>query len=134
MFSYNFRRSSFQYSSNSIPCSARQKYSSSICSNSRDRNVKLRGLISLRNALPICAMPDGNFLRGFGTKVGQRRFVFGRADVSLEHQIEGARRRQQRPIFWIKLSRQRMFLFDCFDFFTEEHGSCKASILVKLCG
>jgi hypothetical protein len=39
------------------------KNSSSICSNSRERKVKLRGLISLRNALPICAMPKGSFLR-----------------------------------------------------------------------
>ena len=39
------------------------KNSSSICSNSRERNVKLRGLISLRNALPICAMPNGIFWR-----------------------------------------------------------------------
>ena len=25
--------------------------------------MKLRGLISLRNALPICAMPNGSFFR-----------------------------------------------------------------------
>ena len=35
------------------------KYSISICSNSRERKMKLRGVISLRNALPICAMPKG---------------------------------------------------------------------------
>jgi hypothetical protein len=35
----------------------------SICSNSRVRKVKLPGVISLRNALPICAMPNGTFCR-----------------------------------------------------------------------
>ena len=39
------------------------KYSISICSNSRERKMKLRGVISLRNALPICAMPNGTFAR-----------------------------------------------------------------------
>ena len=39
------------------------KNSSSICSNSRERKVKLRGLISLRNALPIWQMPNGTFCR-----------------------------------------------------------------------
>jgi hypothetical protein len=35
----------------------------SICSNSRVRNVKFPGVISLRKALPICAMPNGTFCR-----------------------------------------------------------------------
>ena len=35
----------------------------SICSNSRVRKMKLPGVISLRNALPICAMPNGTFCR-----------------------------------------------------------------------
>ena len=39
------------------------KYSISICSNSRVRKMKLPGVISLRNDLPICAMPNGGFLR-----------------------------------------------------------------------
>ena len=39
------------------------KYSISICSNSRVRKVKLPGVISFRNALPIWAMPKGSFLR-----------------------------------------------------------------------
>ena len=39
------------------------KYSISICSNSRVRNVKLPGVISLRNALPICATPNGSLRR-----------------------------------------------------------------------
>ena len=46
--------------SRSLGCT---KNSSSACSNSRERNVKLRGLISLRNALPICAIPNGIFWR-----------------------------------------------------------------------
>ena len=45
------------------PASGRTKYCISICSNSRIRNTKLPGLISLRNDLPICAIPNGIFLR-----------------------------------------------------------------------
>ena len=47
--------------SSSVPGST--KNSSSICSNSRMRNTKLPGVISLRNDLPICAIPNGIFLR-----------------------------------------------------------------------
>ena len=43
--------------------SGRTKYCISICSNSRIRKTKLPGLISLRNDLPIWAMPKGSFLR-----------------------------------------------------------------------
>ena len=39
------------------------KNSISICSNSRVRKMKLPGVISLRNDLPTCAMPNGGFLR-----------------------------------------------------------------------
>ncbi len=39
------------------------KYSISICSNSRVRKIKLPGVISLRKALPCCAIPNGNCLR-----------------------------------------------------------------------
>ena len=39
------------------------KYSISICSNSRVRKVKLPGVTSLRNALPIWAMPKGSLRR-----------------------------------------------------------------------
>ena len=39
------------------------KYSISICSNSRVRKMKFPGVISLRNDFPICAMPNGGFLR-----------------------------------------------------------------------
>jgi len=35
------------------------KYSISICSNSRERKMKLRGVISLRNDFPIWAIPTG---------------------------------------------------------------------------
>ena len=41
----------------------RTKYCISICSNSRIRKTKLPGLISLRNDLPIWAIPNGSFLR-----------------------------------------------------------------------
>lgn len=37
------------------------KYSISICSNSRERNMKFRGVISFLNAFPICAIPKGIF-------------------------------------------------------------------------
>ena len=40
-------------------CSGWQKNSISICSNSRERKVKFRGVISLRKLLPIWAMPNG---------------------------------------------------------------------------
>ncbi len=40
-----------------------QKNSISICSNSRERNVKLRGVISLRKLLPIWAIPNGTRTR-----------------------------------------------------------------------
>ena len=40
-----------------------QKNSSSICSNSRTRKMKLPGVISLRKLLPIWPMPNGSFLR-----------------------------------------------------------------------
>ena len=56
-------RSSIQYwcHSSSVPGST--KYSISICSNSRVRKMKLPGVISLRNDLPIWPMPNGGFLR-----------------------------------------------------------------------
>ena len=40
-----------------------QKNSSSICSNSRVRKVKLPGVISLRKDLPTWQTPNGTFLR-----------------------------------------------------------------------
>src|SRR5438874_7027827 len=62
-FTYQSKRSVHQYSYHFGPSSGGTKYSSSICSNSRVRNTKLPGVISLRNALPICAIPNGGFLR-----------------------------------------------------------------------
>ena len=60
---YQRYRSRHQYSNHSWPSSGGTKYSISICSNSRVRKTKLPGVISLRNDLPICAMPNGGFLR-----------------------------------------------------------------------
>src|SRR3990167_8242660 len=41
--------------------SGRIKYCIYICSSSRTRKIKSRGAISLRNALPTWAMPNGSF-------------------------------------------------------------------------
>ena len=93
--------------------SGRTKYCISICSNSRIRKTKLPGLISLRNALPIWAIPNGSFLRdgsldvlevdvdalrGLGPQVDDRRLLLDRAHVRLEHQVELARRRQRAAV------------------------------------
>ena len=51
------------------PSSGRTKYSISICSNSISRKMKLPGVISLRNALPIWPMPNGNLTRDGGQDV-----------------------------------------------------------------
>jgi hypothetical protein len=40
------------------------KYSISICSNSLDRKMKLRGVISFLKALPIWAIPKGIYQKG----------------------------------------------------------------------
>ena len=45
------------------PSSGRTKYSISICSNSMSRKMKLPGVISLRNALPIWPTPNGSLTR-----------------------------------------------------------------------
>ena len=60
---YHRVRSSIQYwcQVSSVPGST--KNSISICSNSRVRKMKLPGVISLRNDLPIWPMPNGGFLR-----------------------------------------------------------------------
>src|SRR5450432_4042715 len=60
---YQLNRSVTQYSNHWGDSSGGTKNSISICSNSRVRYVKLPGVISLRNALPICAIPNGGFLR-----------------------------------------------------------------------
>ena len=56
---YHAIRRSRQYSYHFRDVFGWQKNSISICSNSRERNVKFRGVISLRKLLPICAMPNG---------------------------------------------------------------------------
>ena len=103
---YHAIRRSRQYSYHLRDVLGWQKNSISICSNSRERNVKFRGVISLRKLLPIWAMPNGNLharaiehvfeidedaLGRFGAK--KRRVFFGahRADDRLEHQVEFAR-------------------------------------------
>ena len=55
---------SFQYWNQSRSVPGLQKNSTSICPNSRVRKVKLPGVISLREALPICATPRGPFAGG----------------------------------------------------------------------
>ena len=56
---------SCQYSSAGArrPSCGLTKNSISICSNSRVRKMKLPGVISLRKALPIWAMPKGSLRR-----------------------------------------------------------------------
>src|SRR5215471_3646595 len=60
---YHSSRSWHQYSYHVALSSGGTKYSISICSNSRVRNTKFPGVISFRNDLPICAIPNGGFLR-----------------------------------------------------------------------
>ena len=60
---YQRIRSSIQRSCHSGASSGGTKNSISICSNSRVRKMKLPGVISLRNDLPIWAIPNGGFLR-----------------------------------------------------------------------
>src|SRR6476620_8670447 len=60
---YQPYHSCVQYAYHWSDSSGGTKYSSSICSNSCVRNTKLPGVISLRNDLPICAIPNGGFLR-----------------------------------------------------------------------
>ena len=60
---YHRIRSSIQYWCHFGASSGGTKYSISICSNSRVRKTKFPVVISLRNDLPICAIPNGGFLR-----------------------------------------------------------------------
>ena len=60
---YQARRVSIQVWCHSSSVPGATKNSISICSNSRVRKMKLPGVISLRNDLPICPMPNGIFLR-----------------------------------------------------------------------
>ena len=94
--------------------SGEMKNSISICSNSRERKMKLRGLISLRKALPIWAMPKGIFTRPVSTTflklmkmpcaVSGRSQEMAESSASaptrgLEHHVEGARRRGEAARF-----------------------------------
>ena len=58
-----FHRCSSQYSNHVSSVPGSTKYSISICSNSRVRKMKFPGVISLRKLLPVCAIPNGGFLR-----------------------------------------------------------------------
>ena len=60
---YQSQRRGSHSSKIAAAASGRTKYCISICSNSRIRKTKLPGLISLRNDLPIWAIPNGIFLR-----------------------------------------------------------------------
>src|SRR5438067_2637685 len=60
---YQRIRSPHQYSNHFELSAGGTKYSISICTNSRVRKMKLPGVVSLRNDLPIWAMPNGGFLR-----------------------------------------------------------------------
>ena len=62
----------------SYHCSASSggtKNSISICSNSSVRKMKLPGVISLRNDLPIWAIPNGGFLRAYWSVVLKSRKI-----------------------------------------------------------
>ena len=62
---YQSSRSWHQYSYHCCASSGGTKNSISICSNSSVRKMKLPGVISLRNDLPTCAIPNGGFLRAY---------------------------------------------------------------------
>ena len=56
-------RFSFQRAYHSISVPGFTKNCISSCSNSRMRKMNWRATISLRKALPVCAMPKGSFMR-----------------------------------------------------------------------
>ena len=87
---YQASRVSIQYSCHSSSVPGLTKNSISICSNSRVRKMKLPGVISLRNDLPIWPMPNGDLLarglqhvaevdedalRGLRPQIGQPRLL-----------------------------------------------------------
>ena len=57
------QQASTQRSNHCSASSGLVKNSISICSNSRVRKMKFPGVISFRNALPICPMPNGGLRR-----------------------------------------------------------------------
>ena len=104
-FRYQSRRWASQCSNHCCASAGGTKNSISICSNSRVRKMKLPGVISLRNDLPIWAIPNGGFLRrelqvvlevqedalgGLGPQVDDRALLLDRPDGGLEHQVEVA--------------------------------------------
>ena len=64
---YHWNLLSRQKRYQSFASSGWQKNSSSICSNSRERKMKLRGVISLRKLLPTWAIPNGVLTRVVST-------------------------------------------------------------------
>ena len=72
-FTYQSIRASIQYSCHFSASVGGTKNSISICSNSSVRKMKLPGVISLRNDLPICAIPNGGFLRAYWSVVLKAR-------------------------------------------------------------
>ena len=112
---YQAIRRSRQYSYHLRDVVGWQKNSISICSNSRERNVKFRGVISLRKLLPTCAMPNGmlnaravehvfeideDALGRFGAQERGVFFAAHRADDRLEHQVEFARLGERARLSW----------------------------------
>jgi hypothetical protein len=96
-------RFSFHVSYHSISVPGFTKNCISICSNSRMRNTNCRATISLRKALPVCAMPKGIFIRAlfctlrkftkmplcrFGTQVDGAALAAHAAELGGEHQVE----------------------------------------------
>ncbi len=60
---YQSKRSFIQCSYQCCASAGGTKNSISICSNSSVRKMKLPGVISLRNDLPTCAIPNGGLRR-----------------------------------------------------------------------
>ena len=90
-------RASIQCSYQRSSSSGGTKNSISICSNSRVRNTKLPGVISLRNDLPICAMPNGGLRRAYCEHVLE---VEEDALRGLGPQVSGRRRRPPPGRSW----------------------------------
>ncbi len=97
-------RSLDQYSNHLSASAGGTKYSISICSNSRVRKTKFRGVISLRKDLPDLGDAEGRLLPWWsehvqevdehalgrlGPQVGHGGVVLHRAGEGLEHQVEG---------------------------------------------
>ena len=65
--SHHFIRSARQKAYHANASSGGQKNSISICSNSRERKMKFRGVTSLRKLLPTWATPNGTLTRVVST-------------------------------------------------------------------